>query len=129
MTPEQVIQKIRCHEYSLDIEASDEARSGIKRLQRKLDNALRFLSEGLYSKKTHFVLELVQNADDNEYPSGVMPRLTIRLTPERIVLVNNETGFTAEHVGSLCSIGESSKAHRKGYIGEKGIADFRLRAA
>jgi hypothetical protein len=78
---------------------------------------------GLYSKKTHFVLELVQNADDNEYPSGVMPRLTIRLTPERIVLVNNETGFTAEHVGSLCSIGESSKAHRKGYIGEKGIAD------
>lgn len=31
--------------------------------------------------------------------------------------------WTPVDVGSLCSIGESSKAHRKGYIGEKGIAD------
>ena len=36
-----------------------------------MGRALQRLSAELYSRDTHFVLELVQNADDNAYPSGV----------------------------------------------------------
>ncbi|KAI7622914.1 hypothetical protein KC319_g18207, partial [Hortaea werneckii] len=34
---------------------------------KDLEKALRILSEELYAKPTHFVLELIQNADDNRY--------------------------------------------------------------
>ena len=37
----------------------------------RIGRALQRLSAELYSRDTHFVLELVQNADDNAYPSGV----------------------------------------------------------
>lgn len=36
-----------------------------------MGRALQRLSAELYSRDTHFVLELVQNADDNKYPEGV----------------------------------------------------------
>jgi hypothetical protein len=36
----------------------------------RMGRALQRLSAELYSRDTHFVLELVQNADDNAYPPG-----------------------------------------------------------
>jgi len=56
-------------------------KEGALNLQTQLNNALKLLSDDLYSKKSHFVLELVQNADDNEYASGVTPHLTLDVTP------------------------------------------------
>ena len=79
------------------------------------------MSEDLYSKKSHFILELIQNADDNEYVEGTVPQLTFKLAPGRLVLVNNEIGFSERNVQVLCSVGDSSKAKKSGYIGEKGI--------
>ena len=93
----------------------------MKSLRSKLDRTLKLLAEDLYSKQTHFVLELVQNADDNAYPNGVVPRLSFSLSPSRLVLVNNELGFRQAHVSALCDVGKSSKEKKKGYIGEKGI--------
>lgn len=75
----------------------------------------------MYSRETHFVLELVQNADDNHYAYGESPALAFELSPDRIVIRNNETGFTAENVRALCDVGNSTKAKRDGFIGEKGI--------
>lgn len=121
-TPIEVIERIRDEEYLLDIEGeSDKVKRGAKSLHKKLNSALRLLSEDLYSKQTHFVLELIQNADDNNYAAGVIPQLTFKLRPEQLVLVNNEKGFTERNVRALCSVGESSKAKKSGYIGEKGI--------
>ena len=34
---------------------------------RDLETALKMPSEELYSKPTHFILEMIQNADDNQY--------------------------------------------------------------
>ena len=121
-TPIEVIERIRDEEYLLDIEGeSDKVKRGARSLQKKLNNALRLLSEDLNSKQTHFVLELIQNADDNDYGVGAVPKLTLELRPERLVVVNNEKGFTEKNVHALCSVGESSKVKRSGYIGEKGI--------
>ena len=122
MTPRDVIERIRTEDYLLDIdEESDRVKRGATSLHKKLNNALKLLSDDLYSKKSHFVLELVQNADDNDYLNGVIPQLTFKLNPKQFVLVNNEVGFNERNVKALCSVGESSKANKAGYIGEKGI--------
>lgn len=122
ITPRDIIERIRTEGYLLDIdEESDKIKRGAKSLQKNLNNALKLLSDDLYSKKSHFVLELVQNADDNDYHTGVVPQLTFKLDPKRLVLVNNEVGFSERNVQALCSVGESSKANKSGYIGEKGI--------
>lgn len=95
---------------------------GALNLQTQLNNALRLLSEDLYSKKSHFIFELVQNADDNSYAKGVTPELTFDVRPGRLVLSNNEVGFNEENIGAICKVGASSKAKDKQHhIGEKGI--------
>ncbi len=88
---------------------------------RKYRNLLATIAEDLNSKESHFILELVQNADDNHYGHGVEPSLSFKLESNRLVVANNEIGFSAENVKALCSAGESSKKNKTGYIGEKGI--------
>lgn len=120
--PRSVIERIRTEDYLLDIDQeSDRVRRGAKSLHKKLNSALDLLSKDLYSKKSHFLLELIQNADDNEYAEGVVPHLTLKVSSERLVLLNNEIGFSERNVRALCSVGDSSKAKKTGYIGEKGI--------
>lgn len=120
--PREAIERIRTEDYLLDIEEeSDRVRRGAKSLHKKLNSALDLLSKDLYSKKSHFILELIQNADDNEYLKGTVPQLTFKLAPGRLVLLNNEVGFSERNVQALCSVGDSSKANKSGYIGEKGI--------
>src|SRR4051812_11282509 len=116
--PQDVIDDIRNGDYLLDVEAeSEKVRRGAKSLQEKLNRTLRLLSEDLYSKQTHFVLELIQNADDNDYAQDVAPQLSFKVFPERVVLVNNELGFAEKHVRALCDVGKSSKTKKTGYIG------------
>ncbi|CAM0878625.1 unnamed protein product [Alopecurus aequalis] len=40
-------------------------------LSEDLHQAVSYLSKEIYSKDVHFLMELVQNAEDNEYPDGV----------------------------------------------------------
>ena len=89
------------------------------------------LSLELYSKDTHFVLELIQNADDNEYhphllngrdARGEVPSLKFVINSGTIVVLNNEVGFSEKNIRAICDVGKSTKgAHRSGYIGQKGI--------
>ena len=99
-------------------------------LTRSLHNAIRRLSEDLYSKDIHFVLEIIQNAEDNEY-LNTEPELIFHFLQEdptrkdinegALLIINNETGFQKENVRAICDIGETTKDKRQGYIGEKGI--------
>lgn len=83
------------------------------------------VSKYLYTDITHFILELIQNADDNTYPPGVRPTFSVNLSRRRLVVKCNETGFTADNVRAICDINGSTKKARKsiedGCIGEKGI--------
>ncbi|KAF2177739.1 hypothetical protein K469DRAFT_676716 [Zopfia rhizophila CBS 207.26] len=88
-----------------------------------LENALKVLSEQLYQKSTHFLLELVQNADDNSY-NVPTPTLDITYNSRRLRIDCNEVGFSKRNVAAICRVGQSSKSgldNTRRYIGEKGI--------
>ena len=126
-----IVLSIRQNEfgYGLDLQPEQEE---IARKQREREGrGLQRLSQELYSKDTHFVLELIQNADDNHYPphlsvgtssAGAVPTLKFILSPDCVVVLNNEAGFTEQNIRAICDIGKSTKdPHRSGYIGQKGI--------
>lgn len=121
ISPRQVIDKIRLRLLG-DEKFEEDAKEVILELQTQLNSSIKLLSEDLYSKKSHFVLELIQNADDNHYAPGVTPHLTLKVQPSCLVVANNEVGFTEENIKAICKVGASSKSKKKaGYIGEKGI--------
>jgi hypothetical protein len=66
-------------------------------------------------------MELIQNADDNEYDPSAQPVLVFYLETDHLLVANNERGFEEPNVRALCSLGKSTKARKQGYIGEKGI--------
>jgi len=83
----------------------------------------RSLSNQLYEKSTHFLLELIQNADDNTYNCPT-PTLSFSYKPGSLRIDCNEVGFTAENVEAICAISRSTKSGKTKdgeYIGEKGI--------
>uniref|UniRef100_A0ACD5XLK8 Uncharacterized protein n=1 Tax=Avena sativa TaxID=4498 RepID=A0ACD5XLK8_AVESA len=53
-------------------------------LAEDMHQAVTYLSQELYSKDVHFLMELIQNAEDNEYPSDVAPSLEFVMTPKDI---------------------------------------------
>ncbi|KAH8820670.1 hypothetical protein F5884DRAFT_745017 [Xylogone sp. PMI_703] len=88
-----------------------------------LQAALVVLSQELYQKSTHFLWELVQNADDNSY-NVAKPTLTITYENRTLRIDCNEIGFSRKNVAAISRIGRSSKLgldHSRRYIGEKGI--------
>jgi hypothetical protein len=76
---------------------------------------------------THFVLELIQNADDNSYHPNEIPCLCLELSRHRLIVKCNEVGFTLVNLQAICDINASTKKKSKslddGFIGEKGIGN------
>ena len=58
----------------------------------------------LYSDKTHFIYELVQNADDNK-----SRHLELQLGENELLVWNDGCQFSKKDVRSICSIGLSNK--------------------
>ncbi|XP_068308008.1 uncharacterized protein [Pyrus communis] len=119
------IQEIRTKKFSI-------AKKEANPLTLDLHHAVTSLSAELYQKDIHFLMELIQNAEDNEYKEGVEPTLEFVLTkkditgsgaPATLLVFNNEVGFSRKNMDSICSIGRSTKKgkRRQGFIGEKGI--------
>ena len=106
---------------------------GSKRLKDSSNNSIQTLADDLYNKHTHFIFELIQNAEDNTYKKrGIYPpyisfRLT-RMDPTctrgssgALIIQNNEIGFNRDNVDAICAVGATTKVKGQGYIGEKGI--------
>uniref|UniRef100_D8Q195 Protein NO VEIN C-terminal domain-containing protein n=1 Tax=Schizophyllum commune (strain H4-8 / FGSC 9210) TaxID=578458 RepID=D8Q195_SCHCM len=93
----------------------------IGNLTTTLENACRNVSEDLYAKSPHFILEMVQNADDNKYAEGTKPTLTIRIEDDAVTFSSNELGFEPANVRAICSVGKSTKKGMSGrcYVGFK----------
>ncbi|CAN4085486.1 unnamed protein product [Withania somnifera] len=123
-TPKQHIEEIRRNKFSIGGETNP--------LTEDLHQAVKNLSAELYAKDVHFLMELIQNAEDNEYEKGVGPSVEFVITskditetgaPATLLIFNNEIGFTCKNIESICSVGRSTKKgnRKRGYIGEKGI--------
>ncbi|KAM1270400.1 hypothetical protein ACFX13_032311 [Malus domestica] len=118
----QVIESIRRDEFGLDSTLQGVESIMLKKQHARLGRALHCLSQELYSRDSHFLLELVQNADDNTYPTNVQPTLTFILQESGIIVLNNEQGFSSQNIRALCDVGSSTKkGSNAGYIGQKGI--------
>jgi len=127
-SPAEHIARIRHEKYALGSNGSLFSRNS---LVDDLQNSVNHLSEGLYSENIHFVLELIQNAEDNSYSKGCSPKLSFHVLNEdpsntpgadgALLVINNELGLRPKDVDALCAIGKSTKTKRQGYIGEKGI--------
>ncbi|EXJ66909.1 uncharacterized protein A1O5_10104 [Cladophialophora psammophila CBS 110553] len=85
-----------------------------------LEASISILAEGLYEKSTHFLVELIQNADDCSY-DALTPEMLISYWNGRLRLDYNETGFARRDVEALCRVGRSTKSNSGNQIGEKGI--------
>ena len=125
----QFIQQFRANKYGIQTNGS--ISPGGEELREDLTNAVEQLSTGLYEKDVHFLMELIQNAEDNQYEHSVQPRLKVILLEDDpthtegsngcLCIFNNEVGFSQENIKSISSVGKSTKTKREGYIGEKGI--------
>ncbi|KAK4256884.1 hypothetical protein QN277_006549 [Acacia crassicarpa] len=123
-SPKEHIDKIRRNKFSIGGTENP--------LILDLHEAVKNLSAELYAKDVHFLMELIQNAEDNQYDEGVDPKLQFIITskditatraPATLLILNNEKGFSPKNIESICSVGRSTKKgnRRSGYIGEKGI--------
>ncbi|KAF4633144.1 hypothetical protein G7Y89_g4978 [Cudoniella acicularis] len=122
LTPAQA--KAKSHIEGISRKKVQYADDGKEGVVADLQGALKILSEQLYNKSTHFLLELIQNADDNSYEAGTRPTLNLTYSNGQLRVDCNEDGFTRENVDAICAIGSSSKVRidQKGrYIGHKGI--------
>lgn len=92
-----IIECIRQDEYGVGVEQQVLAAKLIQRLNKRTGRALHRLSQDLYSKHIHFVLELIQNADDNNYEAHV-PAMEFILQDAGITIVNNEVSCNNSHM-------------------------------
>ena len=87
-------------------------------------NTLNILSDTTYQDRKHFLLELIQNADDAQFTAGEA-ELTFIIGENSLELRYNEHGFTVEDVIAITGAGVSTKTEKKrlahSFIGEKGI--------
>ena len=99
-----------------------------QRVKDSLNNSIQALAHDLYSKETHFIFELIQNAEDNTYKE-TEPSLSFRLVKAdptntqnavgALIIQNNEIGFSPANVDAICAVGKTTKSKIQGYIGEK----------
>lgn len=125
----ELISLICREEFGIGFELNEDGKKLMRRQQERLGRSLDRLSKDLYSKDSHFVLELVQNADDNSYPeefshkdSKQRPSVKFCIDNSSVTVLNNECGFREKDIRALCDVGKSTKGkHKFGYIGQKGI--------
>ncbi|PNP78159.1 hypothetical protein FNYG_08476 [Fusarium nygamai] len=83
------------------------------------------LARNIYGSGARFVFELLQNAEDNSFrkadDKNDHPFISFQIHPKHIVVECNEDGFTSLDLKAICSVGESTKTAKHGYVGAKGI--------
>src|SRR5581483_9489176 len=99
-SPRQVIEDIRRREYGIGLPAASPEAAVVRGMRAKLERAVRLLAGELYAESIHFVLELLQNAEDGEYDFWDDPFFRIVRRPDHLVVQYNEVGFREEDVRS-----------------------------
>lgn len=71
----------------------EQDRKSKQKLIETLNNAVEIVSKELYTTDNHFIMELIQNAEDNNYNENVIPTLEFHIKENKIIIKNNEEGF------------------------------------
>ena len=121
-----IVRNILEDEFGVGLDLNPEQERLFQTGRKREGRGLHRLSSELYSRDTHFVLELVQNADDNSYPDDFftgasdIPSIMFVVSKTCVTVLNNECGFQEKDIRALCDVGKSTKGkHKKGYIGNQ----------
>ncbi len=93
----------------------DSIRNDEKRKEAILDKALKLLGK-MYSDRTHFVFELLQNAED----AGAS-RVLFQLFEDKLEVFHDGRLFDEKDVRGICGVGEGTKTEDLTQIGKFGI--------
>lgn len=83
-------------------------------------NALKLVSQVIFTRSSGFILEFIQNAEDAALGLSTDGVFEIKFNKERLKIIHNSRPFTNEDVNALCGI-RSSKKPEKGTLGYLGI--------
>src|SRR3989337_4380708 len=72
-------------------------------------NALRLVSQVVFTRSSGFVLELIQNAEDSGLLLGEPGEITISLNRQRLKFTHHGRPFSEENVRAICGIRSSKK--------------------
>ena len=76
------------------------------------DNLLKLTSKKLYGEKIHYVLEMIQNAEDEESTT-----ITFVFKKSGVIVINNGRPFSEDDVRAICSVKTGSKRKKIGFFG------------
>ncbi len=96
------------HEHVLRVRKEKEKFRGDK----DKENLLKMVTESAYSAETHYVLELIQNAEDEGSKT-----ISFTITNDHILVENDGEPFSSDDVFSICSAGQSRKENKIGFFG------------
>lgn len=83
-------------------------------------NALKLISQVVFTRSSGFVLELIQNAEDSGLGLKTVGEFLISVNMHRVKITHNGRPFNEDEIKALCGI-RSSKKPEKGTLGYLGI--------
>ncbi|MBI4662203.1 MAG: DUF3883 domain-containing protein [Verrucomicrobia bacterium] len=83
-------------------------------------NALKLVSQVVFTRSSGFVLELIQNAEDAGLGLEQAGEVTITISRDRLKFVHNGRPFDEKNLGAICGI-RPSKKPEQGTLGYLGI--------
>ena len=110
----------------------DEAKGIVERVRRDIEvsmgtriwddyvNALKLISQVIFTRSSGFIFELIQNAEDAGLGLEDTGLFEIRVNQSRVKMMHNGRAFTKGNVEALCGI-RSSKKPENGTLGYLGI--------
>src|SRR6266849_2906756 len=109
-----------------------DARKAVENIRRELErakgthiwqdyvNALRLVSQVVFTRSSGFVLELIQNAEDAGQGLEGLGDVSITVNKDRLKFVHNGAPFDQSNLQAICGI-RSSKKPERGTLGYLGI--------
>lgn len=83
-------------------------------------NALRLVSQVVFTRSSGFVLEFIQNSEDAGQGLAGKGEISISINQQRLKFVHNGRPFDESNLGAICGI-RSSKKPERGTLGYLGI--------
>jgi hypothetical protein len=83
-------------------------------------NALRLVSQVVFTRSSGFVLEFIQNAEDAGQGCSGKGEISVSVNQRRLKFIHNGRAFDESNLGAICGI-RSSKKPERGTLGYLGI--------
>jgi hypothetical protein len=90
------------------------------RLWKDSVNLLNTVAESVFSRSAHFILELLQNAEDAGRNCPATGEIEFAISENRIRVTHNGMPFSEENVDAICGV-RSTKKPEEGTLGFLGI--------